>query len=64
MSKQIKIRLPDHLVKFLDELVADGRVRWRAYAVATALMDYEQQLSTERDAETQVLTNAGLHELT
>ena len=54
MSKQIKIRIPNHLVSFLDELVADGRVKWRSHAVAQAVSDYERHLSTDGDAETQV----------
>ncbi|MGO4255122.1 ribbon-helix-helix domain-containing protein [Marmoricola sp. RAF53] len=51
MSTQIAVRLPDHLVAFLDRLVVDGSARSRAHAVTKALMKYERQISAERDAE-------------
>lgn len=51
MTTQIAVRLPDHLVEFLDRLVADGEARSRAHGVTKALMKYERQLSAERDAE-------------
>jgi Arc/MetJ-type ribon-helix-helix transcriptional regulator len=51
VSTQIAVRLPDHLVAFLDKLVEEGRARSRAHAVTKALMKYERQLSAEHDAE-------------
>ena len=51
VSTQIAVRLPDHLVAFLDKLVQDGRARSRAHAVTKALMKYERQISAEHDAE-------------
>ena len=50
MTTQIAVRLPDHLVAFLDERVAGGE-KSRAAVVIKALMRYERQLSAERDAE-------------
>lgn len=50
MSTQIVVRLPDHLVAFLDERVAAGE-KSRAAVVTKALMKYERRLSAERDAE-------------
>lgn len=50
MTTQIAVRLPDHLVEFLDKLVEDGKARSRAHAVTKALMRYERQLSAEHDA--------------
>lgn len=51
MTTQIAVRLPDHLVAFLDERVADGE-KSRAAVVIKALMKYERQLVGERDAAT------------
>jgi Arc/MetJ-type ribon-helix-helix transcriptional regulator len=50
MTTQIAVRLPDHLVEFLDERVAAGEPS-RAKVVIKALMKYERQLSAERDGE-------------
>lgn len=50
MSTQIAVRLPDHLVAFLDQRIAAGE-KSRASVVAKALMRYERQLSAERDAQ-------------
>ena len=50
MTTQIAVRLPDHLVAFLDARVAGGE-KSRAAVVTKALMTYERQLSGERDAE-------------
>lgn len=49
MSTQIAVRLPDHLVAFLDERVAGGE-KSRAAVVIKALMKYERLLSAEHDA--------------
>lgn len=49
MSTQIAVRLPDHLVAFLDERVAGGE-KSRAAVVTKALMKYQRQLSAEHDA--------------
>lgn len=49
MSTQIAVRLPDHLVAFLDERVAGGE-KSRAAVVTKALMKYERRLSAARDA--------------
>ena len=37
MSKQIAVRLPDHLVEFVDGLVTDGEAKSRAAVVTRAL---------------------------
>ncbi|MCW2784221.1 MAG: uncharacterized protein JWP74_738 [Marmoricola sp.] len=50
MSTQIAVRLPDHLVDFLDLMVAGGE-KSRASVVTKALVRYERQLSAEHDAE-------------
>ena len=50
VSTQIAVRLPDHLVVFLDELVTDGKARSRAHAVTKALMKYERRIRGEQDA--------------
>ncbi|MFL6059633.1 MAG: ribbon-helix-helix domain-containing protein [Marmoricola sp.] len=50
MSIQIAVRLPDHLVAFLDERVAAGE-KSRAAVVTKALMKYERRLKAARDAE-------------
>lgn len=49
MSTQIAVRLPDHLVAFLDQRVAAGE-KSRAAVVTKALMKYERQLAAEHDA--------------
>lgn len=50
VSTQITVRLPDHLVQFLDERVARGEAS-RAAVVTKALMKYQRRLSAEHDAE-------------
>ncbi|MCX6396208.1 MAG: hypothetical protein NTV23_06960 [Propionibacteriales bacterium] len=49
MSTQIAVRLPEHLVAFLDERVAGGE-KSRAAVVVKALMKYQRQLAAEHDA--------------
>lgn len=49
MSTQIAVRLPEHLVAFLDERVAGGE-KSRAAVVVKALMKYRRQLAAEHDA--------------
>ncbi len=49
MSTQIAVRLPEELVRFLDELVAEGAPS-RATIVARALDDHRRRLRAERDA--------------
>lgn len=56
MTTQIAVRLPDHLVEYVDELVESGAGS-RATIVAKALVVYRQQLLGERDAR--ILENVG-----
>ena len=49
MTRQIAVRLPEHLVDFLDELVASGRESSRASAVAHAVERERRRRETERD---------------
>ena len=51
VESQITVRLPDHLVAFLDQCVAEGKAKSRAHAVTKALRKYERRLAGERDAE-------------
>jgi antitoxin MazE3 len=48
---QITVRLPDHLVTFLDTLVSGGVVKSRAEAVAQALEREERRLIGLADVE-------------
>jgi len=57
MSRQIAVRLPDHLVDFLDEAVDSGAERSRATFVARALERERRRLMAARDAE--ILASAG-----
>ncbi len=50
MSVQIAVRLPEELVAFLDELVADGRSTSRAAAVTRALQRERRRERAARDA--------------
>jgi Arc/MetJ-type ribon-helix-helix transcriptional regulator len=65
MSKQIAVRLPDHLVEFVDEAVSSGAERSRATFLAKVLARERRRLTATRDAE--ILARAGsdpdLHEL-
>ncbi|RNL61978.1 antitoxin [Nocardioides marmoriginsengisoli] len=56
MSIQVAVRLPEHLVAFLDERVAGGEAS-RAAVVTKALMKYQRQLSAEHDAEIYLSTS-------
>jgi metal-responsive CopG/Arc/MetJ family transcriptional regulator len=49
MSTQIALRLPDDLVAYLDDLVAEG-MGSRAVVVTRALRLYQQRLRAEQDA--------------
>lgn len=51
MSKQIAVRLPDELVDFLDELVAEGRFDSRAAIVTRELKRLKRRIEAEADAE-------------
>jgi Arc/MetJ-type ribon-helix-helix transcriptional regulator len=51
MSTQLTVRLPDHLVTFLDSLVAGGSVKSRAEAIAQALEREERRLIGLADVE-------------
>ena len=50
MSKQIAVRLPDHLVEFVDSLVRDGEARSRAAVVTRALEREHRRAAASRDA--------------
>jgi Arc/MetJ-type ribon-helix-helix transcriptional regulator len=50
MSTQIAVRLPDELVRFIDQLVADGRASSRAAAVSQALQRERRRELAARDA--------------
>lgn len=50
MSTQITVRLPDHMVAFLDETVAAGNASSRAALVASALEREMRRLAAEADA--------------
>jgi len=50
MSKQIAVRLPEHLVAFLDRLVRDGQVSSRAAVVSRALERERRRETAARDA--------------
>ncbi len=49
MTTQIAVRLPDDLVRYVDQLVRDGAGS-RAAVLARALAMYRQHLTAERDA--------------
>lgn len=51
VSKQIAVRLPDHLVAFVDDAVAAGSERSRAAVVTRALEREQRRLIASRDAE-------------
>ncbi|WP_091537706.1 ribbon-helix-helix domain-containing protein [Modestobacter sp. DSM 44400] len=50
MSTQMAVRLPDELVRFVDQLVADGRAPSRAAVVSQALQRERRREVAERDA--------------
>lgn len=51
MSKQIAVRLPDDLVAFLDQVIADGAAGSRAELVHHALERERRRIIAERDIE-------------
>ena len=51
MSKQIAVRLPDHLVEFVDTLVRDGDAKSRAAVVTRALERERRRAIAARDVE-------------
>ena len=51
MSKQIAVRLPDHLVEFVDTLVRDGEAKSRAAVVTRALERERRHAIAARDVE-------------
>ena len=57
MSKQIAVRLPDDIVEFMDELVAQGNAKSRASVVSRALERERRRTLAARDAA--ILSRAG-----
>lgn len=57
MTKQIAVRLPDDVVAFVDELVAEGRAASRAAVVTKALERERRREVAARDAA--ILAGAG-----
>jgi Arc/MetJ-type ribon-helix-helix transcriptional regulator len=51
MTTQIAVRLPDDLVRFLDEVVGSGAERSRAAVISRALERERRRMSASRDAE-------------
>jgi Arc/MetJ-type ribon-helix-helix transcriptional regulator len=49
MSKKITVRLPDHLVEFVDGLVAEGDAKSRAAVVTRALERERRRAIAARD---------------
>ena len=50
MSKKIAVRLPDDIVEFIDELVAEGRASSRAEVVTGAVERERRRELAARDA--------------
>ncbi|WP_164702979.1 ribbon-helix-helix domain-containing protein [Modestobacter sp. KNN46-3] len=50
MSTQIAVRLPEELVQFIDQLVADGKAESRAAVVSRALQHERRRQVAARDA--------------
>jgi Arc/MetJ-type ribon-helix-helix transcriptional regulator len=50
MSKQIAVRVPEHLLEFVDSVVASGRARSRASVVVRALERERRRAIAEQDA--------------
>lgn len=57
MSTQIAVRLPDELVRFVDDAVRSGDQRSRAAVVAKALRRERRRAMAVRDAE--ILARSG-----
>ncbi len=51
MTRQIAVRLPDDIVDFIDQSVAEGRARSRAAVVARAVERERRRLLAARDVE-------------
>ncbi|GAB6936713.1 ribbon-helix-helix domain-containing protein [Isoptericola variabilis] len=51
MTTQIAVRLPDELVAWMDQQVAEGKTRSRASAVERALRREVRRQLAERDAQ-------------
>lgn len=54
---QIAVRLPDDIVQFVDELVAEGKAPSRAAVVSRALERERRRAIAERDVE--ILSRSG-----
>jgi Arc/MetJ-type ribon-helix-helix transcriptional regulator len=54
MSKQIAVRLPEHIVDFVDELVREGKASSRAAVVTRALERERRHEAAARDVATLV----------
>jgi len=50
MSRQIAVRLPDEVVAFLDEQVAEGKAKSRAVVVGRAIERERRREAAARDA--------------
>jgi Arc/MetJ-type ribon-helix-helix transcriptional regulator len=50
MSMQITVRIPDHLVEFIDQQVKDGRAGSRAAVVTSAVERQLRRYLAEHDA--------------
>ncbi len=57
MTKQIAVRLPDDIVDFIDQLVANGQASSRAVVVARAIDRERRREIAARDAA--ILARAG-----
>jgi antitoxin MazE3 len=57
MSKQIAVRLPDDIVEFVDDVVAEGDATSRAAVVSRALRRERRRRLAARDAV--ILAGAG-----
>ncbi len=51
MTRQIAVRLPDDIVDFIDQAVADGRARSRAAVVSKAVERERRRQLAARDVE-------------
>ncbi|WP_434142134.1 ribbon-helix-helix domain-containing protein [Leucobacter sp. gxy201] len=51
MSTQIAVRLPERMVEFLDNAVAEGRASSRAALVSSAIEREMRRMLAERDVE-------------
>lgn len=58
MSKQIAVRVPEHLLEFVDSVVASGRARSRASVLVRALERERRRAIAEQDAAILVRTGS------